>query len=274
MAYEAGELLHYGLVPANNLLVLISQSGESAETCALARQYAYMHSVVAVVNHTKSELGRWADIVLPLLAGEEKCPSNKTYLASLAILGHLVLALVDGKNDEYCQGLLQVAVMLEQKEAHWFAASVDWFTHLSECKFVSLIGCGYCLCTALQGALILKEMAGIAIEGSSGATFRHGPIELAGPGHGAIILAQGNLTHELGIGLAYELAEYGSHVLLFTDRELENKPNLLAVPMPSLAEEFAPYIYFLPLEFLAYRAALAKNYEPGVMRRISVRSHL
>ncbi|MFH1570825.1 MAG: SIS domain-containing protein, partial [Gemmatimonadota bacterium] len=99
--WEAGELLHYGLeaLPADGVVVAISQSGESAETLRVIEHLDPRHPVVAITNDPASRLGRRGQVVLPLCAGAEAAISTKTYSNTLALL-HLLAAAVAGRDLE------------------------------------------------------------------------------------------------------------------------------------------------------------------------------
>jgi len=83
---DAGEWLHYGTAAAPSALaVLVSQSGESFETRALAER-GFVSSYVAITNNEHSSLAARANLTLPLCAGDEASVSNKTYANTLAVL--------------------------------------------------------------------------------------------------------------------------------------------------------------------------------------------
>jgi glucosamine--fructose-6-phosphate aminotransferase (isomerizing) len=96
---EAGELLHYGMgaIRPDALVVLVSQSGRSVETLAVAeRLRAAGHPrIVAVTNDPASPMASMADVVLPILAGDEATVSTKTWVTTFAVLGLLSRSLVD-----------------------------------------------------------------------------------------------------------------------------------------------------------------------------------
>lgn len=222
-----------------------------------------------MTNNPQSTLGRYAPLTLPLMAGPEEGTTNKTFVATLAVLGLLSLTLTGASTKTYGAGLSQAARIMAEQDGCWADEAKSWYRRFVPCQAWSLVARGYCVGAADQGALIVKEMAGIPVEGYAGGTFRHGPLELAGPEHGVVVLAPAGKTRALGLRLAYEAASLGSPTLLLTDAaaESESDGNPLVVRMPALDETLAPYIYIVPLEHLAVQAALAKGYEPGVMRR-------
>ena len=88
-AIEAGELLHYGLdgLPEGSLVVLISQSGRSAETLAVGQRLreAGGRPIIAIVNDLASPMAGLADLVLPMNAGYEATVSTKTYISTFVV---------------------------------------------------------------------------------------------------------------------------------------------------------------------------------------------
>ena len=96
---EAGELLHYGMgaIRPDALVVLVSQSGRSVETVAVAaRLRAAGHPrIVVVTNDEASPMASAADVVLPMLAGDEATVATKTWVTTFSVLGLLARALVE-----------------------------------------------------------------------------------------------------------------------------------------------------------------------------------
>ena len=180
---ETSELLHYapGLLEPGSLLVVVSQSGRSAEVVRLLEKAGSGITVVGVTNTADSPLAQQAQVVIPTQAGEEFSVSCKTYVNSLAVLALLAEMLVTGEPRQVQEDLQSIPGLSETYLA-------QWQTHVSEAKealtgtrYLALAGRGTSLAAAGTGGLIIKESAHFPAEGMSSAAFRHGPLEMASP---------------------------------------------------------------------------------------------
>lgn len=272
---EAGELLHYhsGAALAQTGLVAVSQSGESVETANLlakvtaARNGSERVVAVAVTNNLESSMARMAAHALPLLAGEERGTSSKTFAASLLALILLAEVITGESTDSADFGLCFNSI--ERGMAGWQAEAAAVAESLQQVKFISLIGRGPTLAVVYQTSLILSEMARVQASPYPGGTFRHGPIELAGQDHAAIIVAPEGETQSLLVKLAEELAGYGSRVWLLTSagKAVETVRGLQVTHLPVVSERLAVLPYAMPLQFFAAEYARLRGYEPGKLFR-------
>jgi glutamine---fructose-6-phosphate transaminase (isomerizing) len=221
--WEAGEWLHYGPPepPAGTLVVAVSQSGESIETRALAERLAGRTPLVAVTNEPASRLARAADVVLPMRAGHEEMISTKTYTNTLGVLHLAAGALLGETLDTAVSALLTAAEAMEQALSPelepLIRQAAEW---LDEAGARHAIARGPCLATARGGALILGEGAHLAVTALPAASFRHGPMELAGAGHAALLVVPASPTRALMERLIEDLVRAGSRVVAFVDGPL------------------------------------------------------
>jgi len=275
-AEDASELLHYrmGLLREPVALVAISQSGESAETCRVAQERPAGTPLVAITNDPESSLARSADLVLPLLAGPEVGTSNKTYLASIAI-GLLLASSVLGEEESAYGALPQVidgvaeALVVAHREA---PAIVDHWEAAGPAGSLIAVGRGPAHATALQAALILKEMTGVHVEGLSAGMFRHGPVELAGSGTIFIIFAPAGRTSALLQGLVADLNAWNSRLWIVTDEENEARfrnlgANAVVTVLPHVPEEWAAITSIVPVELASAELARRRGLVPGQLRK-------
>ena len=276
IAAEAGELLHYGLdsLPRGSLVILVSQSGRSAETLALGQRLrcASGSRVIAIVNDLASPLARLADLVLPMHVGPEVTVSTKTFIATFVVAHALADVLVGAGGATVSMALAadlssKLASLTSTPEIA--AASAARFSTVSA---LVVIGRGPSFAAADYGALILKEAAALATEAMLGGSFRHGPIEIAGPRTGIIVLAPSGPTQSLCVQLATDMARVGSPTWLLT--ETNPRPTevvtfaatdeLVATCLPKVPELLAPVLYCVPLQHLAVQLAAARSRQPGV----------
>lgn len=175
---ETGELLHYGSewVKPEDLLIVVSQSGRSAEVVELIKRTSA--SILGVTNTPESPLAQVSRALVLTDAGEEATVSCKTYVAtltSLALLGETFL----GKNLEQLHKELEATA--HQMEVY-LSRMQDHLNHLAGIlqgvEHVIYAGRGVSLASAETAGLITKESVKIPAEGMSAAAFRHGPFEL------------------------------------------------------------------------------------------------
>lgn len=268
-AVETSELVYYGLatVSPRDLLVVISQSGETIEVRRLlGRLPRRRPRVVGITNQLESTLGRGADLVLPLVAGEQGFASSKTYSASV-LVALLVAALwSEGTMRRLLQGL---AGEMEQyrkllAEAHEQARTLA--ESFRQPGNVVLLGRGPSLASALAGALLFKEVCALPAEGMSGAQFRHGPLELlARPLVGVLFAPPGGLLR-VNRALARELMQHGARVLwVSSSRQAVRGSRSFLLPRPRV-RELMPLFEIVPLQLLTWELARRVGREPGRLR--------
>ena len=261
---DAGEFVHYeaGFASSGTLHVLISQSGESAETRKAALGLAEKSSpMVAVVNDEQSTMARAAWLVLPMMAGEEKSISNKTYLNTLGVL-HL---MAGGTITD----LRQVADAMRSgfdEDAVARAAG-----YLMPGDSIHFIARGPALCSAHQLALTFMEGAQAHGRAFTGGAFRHGPYEVLNDGHRAVLLAPAGKTRELCLSMAGEMAAAGSHVVLVSDSdESTGHENIVTLKVSNPGgEELFPLAFARIQAWLLHHVARLRGYEAGVFSRVS-----
>jgi glucosamine--fructose-6-phosphate aminotransferase (isomerizing) len=141
----------------------------------------------------------------------------------------------------------------------------DW---LGARDTVVILGRGPARAAAEMGALTIKEAVGMAVESLETAQFRHGPLELAGPGLAAVVIATEPETAALDVGLADELAAAGAAVLLVTERQ---HPSVAAVTLVTgpLDRALAPAVSVVPSQLLAWRLSVLRGRDPGAYYRAS-----
>jgi glutamine---fructose-6-phosphate transaminase (isomerizing) len=214
---DSAELLHFRsrMLGPHVLLVVVSQSGESAEVVRLverARAGGDGPTVVAVTNGTENRLASIADHTLDTRAGTETGPSTMTFAASLVVLAaigrtfaeHAPAATVEALPTQADLAAASIEHLLADRElperlARW----------LGDRTTLVILGRGPARAAAEMGALTIKEAVGMPVESLQTAQFRHGPLELAGPDLAAIVIATEPETAELDVALGRELADTG-----------------------------------------------------------------
>jgi len=265
---EAGELLHFGLpgVCGDDIVVAVSQSGESAETKRVVEELCGRVEIISIVNSMESCMGKNSDCVLPIHAGVEATISTKTYTNTLGML-YLLSSSLRGENpDMVIRELEDVAGTMEENLHAAGEDAVRAAGFFGPLENLHVIARGSDLVTANQLSLIIKEGACVFSEALSAGLFRHGPIELAGEKHAAVFIVSSANEQELTSRLAFETKNSGSRVLLLSDGERSFEDSATVSVRPPSPRYFplacAPFV-----ELFVHEAAKSKGREAGVFRR-------
>ena len=259
--------------------LFVSQSGETADTLAALR-YAKdkVAKIVAVVNVPTSSIAREADLALPILAGVEVgVASTKAFTCQLITLALLALkAGVDrGRVDAATlakhladlaalPGLMNHAMGLSGE----IAAIAD---DLAKAQDVLFLGRGAMYPLALEGALKLKEISYIHAEGYASGELKHGPIALIDEKVPVIVLAPRDALFEKTVSNMQEVMARHGKVLLISDTrgvDEAGKGVWRSLKMPE-AGIFAPILYAVPAQLLAYYTAIAKGTDVDQPRNLA-----
>lgn len=203
------------LVTSRTLVIATSQSGASGEIVTLLeelRNRRIAAEIIGITNDETSLLAQGADQVIYLRSGQEATVSTKSYVNSLAAhetLASVLLGDVAGLPARLETGFGALAGLGE-------VASEAIADAVSPGARIVLLGRGDHVATTIFGALILKEAAKVPAEGFVAGNFRHGPLEIAGPGLVAFVIG---IDHNEGseplCRLAADVAASGSRVLTF-----------------------------------------------------------
>ncbi len=273
---DTAELLHFRLaiLSRQSLLVAVSQSGASAEIVKLAVEIAKQRSrptVASITNGFGNDLAKRAEITLDTWAGLETGPSTKTFAAALATLSAVARLLagdgVDTAIDRTRTAAEGAALAAERLLSDPEATAMELESWLGGRDVTVVLGRGPARAAAEMGALVLKE-CGVMAESLESAAFRHGPLELAGPGMAAIVIATEPETRRFDLGLVRDLVEVGAAVLVVTpDGEAPKGAHALATGYQDRALMSA--VSILPVQLLAWRLAVASGRTPGAYTRAS-----
>lgn len=262
---DTGQLLDSPqLITEGTLLVITSQSGASGEIAALLCSAEGRHpsrplAVVGITNESASPLGLASDAVIRLHSGPEATVSTKSYLNSLAAHQQLLRALT--QTAPAPGPPTDTAGLISDLSPVPAAAALAQVVTTASNPRVVFIGTRDDGATALYAGLITKEAAKIAAEGFIGGQFRHGPLELAGPGLAAILFgAWANDPSGPITGLAADLADTGADVTLVGDLEMPGTRSITIPRGTTLTELAAGAVV---AQHIAVRIARARGIEPG-----------
>jgi glucosamine--fructose-6-phosphate aminotransferase (isomerizing) len=267
-------------VDKDGLTIVISQSGETADTLASLRYVKENGSkTVGVVNVPMSSIARLTDVVAPTLAGSEiGVASTKAFTCQLAAMAALAISLgrARGTLGETAEkalvgelvatpGLLAEALKLEP--------AVEMLAHkLAHARDVLYLGRGTGYPLALEGALKLKELSYIHAEGYAAGELKHGPIALIDEAMPVVVIAPRDAVFEKTVSNMQEVAARGGRIVLIGEKWAAEEA---AVPiehflaMPEMNANFAPIVYAAPIQMLAYHAAVIMGKDADQPRNLA-----
>ena len=254
-------------VEEGGLMIVVSQSGETADTLASLR-YARQHGmcVLSVVNVPTSTIARESDIVAPTLAGPEiGVASTKAFTCQLAVLACLAVGFgrargtLDASRESALVSQLIAVPGLMAEALKREGAAETLSASLAKARDVLYLGRGTSYPLALEGALKLKEISYIHAEGYAAGELKHGPIALIDETMPVIVIAPHDPVFEKTVSNMQEVAARGGRIILVADAraEAEAAINFHAVlAMPQMEPEFAPIVYAVPVQQIAYYTAV------------------
>lgn len=263
----------------NGLVIVISQSGETADSLAALRE-AKSRGIrtLAIVNVVGSSIAREADNVFYTLAGPEiAVATTKGYSAQLIACYALAMqfARVRGTLDEasYLEMVAElgrlpekIAKILEDKERlQWFAAKY------ANARDVFFIGRGIDYAVSLEGSLKMKEVSYIHSEAHAAGELKHGTISLIEDGAFVIGLLTQSALFEKTISNMAECKARGAYLMGLTtsgNYSMEDTANF-TVYVPKTDEHFAASLAIIPLQLLGYYLSVARGLDVDKPRNLA-----
>jgi glucosamine--fructose-6-phosphate aminotransferase (isomerizing) len=256
------------IVEEDTVIVAISQSGETADTLAALREAKEKGALaMGVVNVVGSTIARETDAGIYLHAGPEiGVASTKAFTCQCAVLTMLAIYLGRRKfmSHAQCQeviaGLCEIPEKMErvlkqsdqiQEIARRFCDRENWL----------FLGRGYHYPVALEGALKLKEISYIHAEGMPAAEMKHGPIALINEGMPVVFLASQGVQYDKVISNIEEVRARGGRVIAVAtegDEQIKRYSDHV-IYVPDTLEPLQPLLSVVPLQLLAYHAAVLRG---------------
>ncbi|MGA9470209.1 MAG: glutamine--fructose-6-phosphate transaminase (isomerizing), partial [Candidatus Macondimonas sp.] len=256
-------------VPADTLLVTLSQSGETADTLAAlraSRERPYL-SRLAICNVPESSLVRESDRVLMTRAGVEVgVASTKAFTTQLVALMLLTLCIGQAQSlapEEVARIVTDLRSLPQQVERVLalepaVAALAPRLVHRDHALF---LGRGVEYPIALEGALKLKEISYIHAEGYAAGELKHGPLALVSEDMPVVALAPHNALLEKLLSNLQEVRARGGELLVFTGEgvDLPDEQGVAVLSLPVPLSALSPVVFTVPLQLLAYHVAVLKG---------------
>jgi glucosamine--fructose-6-phosphate aminotransferase (isomerizing) len=263
----------------DTLILAISQSGETADTLAAAREAKKSGAkVLSICNVLGSTLTREADGVIYTHAGPEiGVASTKAYTAQLAILylfGLYLAGLKKTLSQEKIEKLLETLKIcpdLQKKvlaSANNIKSLARRHSHFGSFLF---LGRNINFPSALEGALKLKEISYIPAEGYAAGEMKHGPIALIDEYRAVVCIAPESKVYEKMISNIQEIhSRHGKIIAVATEGDDKIKAlTREVIYIPKVDEFFSPLMVALPLQLLAYHVALKRGCDVDQPRNLA-----
>jgi glucosamine--fructose-6-phosphate aminotransferase (isomerizing) len=254
-------------LPEGGVCIAVSQSGETVDTLAALR-YAKTHkqTILSVVNVPESAIARESHVVLPTLAGPEiGVASTKAFTCQLMVLASIAVAagkargeLSDADEAKLVHGLIEIPRLMATALAT--EPQIEKLAReIAKSKDVLYLGRGTSVPLALEGALKLKEISYIHAEGYAAGELKHGPIALIDENMPVVVIAPFDRVFEKTVSNMQEVAARGGNIILMTDAKGAAEAtveSLVTIVLPDMGATFAPMVYAIPVQLLAYHTAV------------------
>jgi glucosamine--fructose-6-phosphate aminotransferase (isomerizing) len=266
------------ILEEGTVVIAISQSGETADTLAaveLAKERGAL--VLGIVNVVGSTIARTTDAGVYLRVGPEiGVASTKAFTAQVAVLAMLAIELGRRRHLSFdaASQLLSELVQVPEKIKRILDQS-DYIKQIAQANLDKpnwlFLGRGFNYPVALEGALKLKEISYIHAEGMPAAEMKHGPIALISDQMPAVFIATRCSQYEKIIGNIQEVRARGGKTIVVAtegdDNIRQHADHLIYVP--DICEPLQPMLTVVPLQLMAYHAAVLKGYDVDKPRNLA-----
>ena len=266
------------VISDKTLVMVISQSGETADTLAALREAKSRGAMVmAICNVLDSSIAREAGNVVYTHAGPEiGVASTKAFVTQLTALylftirlGHANCTIDAATGKRMISALKKIPTLLEE------VLKLNDITEKIAKKYMNArdflyLGRGKNFPIALEGALKLKEISYIHAEGYPAGEMKHGPIALIDEDVPVVMLVPKNSAYEKTLSNMEEVIARGGRVIALcsNDDKIANKAEDI-IPVPSLDEDLDPLLLSVPLQLLAYHIAVLKGTDVDQPRNLA-----
>lgn len=257
-----------GGIDSTSVLLALSQSGETADVLQAVNAAKGMGAkVLSIVNVPTSSLARISDSFLTIECGPEiGVAATKSFTAQLSLTFMIVDTLCNGylgfkANKQFLVSALHEALAAENK-IHSIAGK------LRDARDIYVLGRSIHYPIALEGALKIKELSYIHLEGIAAGELKHGPLALIDGNSYAIIINPNDTTSDNNIASAHEIKARGATIIGISNTPNEVYDIFIKIPFVK-CNIIYPIIEVLPLQILAYYLSLVKNVDPDYPRNLA-----
>ena len=264
------------IINENDLIIVISQSGETADTLAALREAKSKNAkTLGIINVVGSSIAREVESGIYLHAGPEiGVASTKAFTCQIIALILLSLYIKQNKNEKIDENMLKELISLPSLIKDILKTSLD-IRKLAETfkdsKNLLYLGRGINFPVALEGALKLKEVSYIHAEGYPAAEIKHGPIALIDKDMPVIFISPNDDLYEKILSNMQEVKTRKGEIIAVINNGDERISKLTdyKLHVPKVREEFSPILNIIPLQLFAYHFADLKNIDVDKPRNLA-----
>jgi glucosamine--fructose-6-phosphate aminotransferase (isomerizing) len=266
------------IVEEGTIAVAVSQSGETADTLAALQEVRSKGALsLGVVNTVGSSIARATDAGVFLHVGPEiGVASTKAFMAQVAVM--TLMAMSVGRRKRLSDW--EISHIIEEMER--LPAKIESILTLeNQCKAIAekyadknnwlYLGRGINYPVALEGALKLKEVSYIHAEGLPAAEMKHGPIALIEEGTPVVVIATKDPTYDKVLANIEEVKSRGGKIIAIANEGDETIRQLAddIIELPPTMAILSPILNTIPLQLIAYHAALCKGLDVDKPRNLA-----
>ena len=267
------------ILQKNDLVIIISQSGETSDTLAALRLAKSRGvPVLAIVNVVGSSIARAADYVMYTYAGPEiAVASTKAYMVQMCVLYLFALRLAyargrlsEAETRRCTAQLLRAPELVKRRlaDCEQIKYLASRFVNTQSCFF---IGRGFDYALSLEGSLKLKEISYVHSDAYAAGELKHGTISLITDGVPVIALATQKKVYEKTISNAKETRSRGARVLLFTTKDAVVPDGVAeaVIRLDAFDDILMPLQLIVPLQLFAYYMAVLRGCDVDKPRNLA-----
>ncbi len=267
------------LIGENDLVIIISQSGETADSKAVLNLVKGTKAKsLAIVNVKGSSIAREADMVIYTHAGPEiAVASTKAYMVQLSVMYLIAFEMAFAKgqiSEEECRRL--TLELIRTPDVIEKAISLEYNCQYISTKLITAdsllyIGRGLDYALSMEGSLKLKEISYIHSESYAAGELKHGTISLITEGMPVIAVATQTSLLEKTISNIKEVKARGAMTIVICDEkaELDNDVADYTIRIPKISEVLMPMIATVPMQLLAYYTSVNKGNDVDKPRNLA-----
>lgn len=268
------------IIRENDVVIAISQSGETADTLAALETVKSKGALIyGIVNVVGSSIARFTDAGSYIHAGPEiGVASTKAFTGQVTLLTLMALSLGYKRGTISSTYFLELLAELDtipakvEKTIKTTAKQIEYIAkEIKDANNALYLGRGYNFPVALEGALKLKEISYIHAEGYPAAEMKHGPIALIDENMPVIVIATNQSAYEKIISNVQEVkARRGKVIAIVTEGEAEiSRIADYTIEIPETVEPFTPLLSVIPLQLLSYYIAVMRGCDVDQPRNLA-----
>lgn len=257
------------IVDDKTLVVLVSQSGETADTIAVCDMVRAMGATtIALTNVLYSTLAKKVDYILPVCAGSEiAVASTKAYIAQLSVLYIWSMSLLG--DAELKNALANIANLAKNFDNYKYNELKSIAKKVSKIDCCYFLGRGMDYITALEGSLKLKEVTYINCQAYPAGELKHGHLALIDDTSYLVAIATDDSTLDKTLNGAYEAKARGGKIIVLTNKEIKTKEFYRVIKLCDYNKYLMPIVVSKWIQMLAYVVSITKGYNPDKPRNLA-----